>query len=126
MPEHVHLLLSEPNRATLADVIKALKLSVALRRVERPFWLARYYDFNVFSEKKHREKLRYLHRNPVKRGLVAKPQDWDWSSFNHYATGLTRAVEIESEWTASRRERASVEPMSESPDMGHPTVEVRK
>ena len=30
-------------------------------------------------------KLRYLHRNPVKRGLVKEPGDWKWSSFRHYA-----------------------------------------
>jgi len=58
------------------------------------FWQARYYDFNVWSEKKFVEKLRYIHRNPVRRGLVARPEDRVWSSFRHYATGETCAVEI--------------------------------
>ena len=58
MPEHVHLLLGEPVRAILAQAIQALKLSVAVRRVERPFWQARYYDFNVHSPKKTSEKQR--------------------------------------------------------------------
>jgi len=35
--------------------------------------------------KKRKEKLCYLHRNPVKRGLVEKPEDWEWSSFRHYS-----------------------------------------
>jgi putative transposase len=48
-------------------------------------WQARFYDFVVFSDKKRVEKLRYMHRNPVKRGLVLEPQQWDWSSFRHYA-----------------------------------------
>jgi putative transposase len=103
MPEHVHLLISEPPRGSVAGVIHALKLSVTLRRVERPFWQERYYDFNVHNESKRIEKLRYMHRNPVKRGLVARPEDWPWSSFRHYATGLQGVAEIESEWTASRR-----------------------
>ena len=107
MPEHVHLLLSEPEDATLATALQALKQSVsrtlALRAAE-PFWQERYYDFNVWTAKKHTEKLRYLHRNPVVRGLVAKPEDWPWSSFRHYATGVEGVVEIESEWTARRRE----------------------
>jgi putative transposase len=47
--------------------------------------------------------IRYIHRNPVKRGLVASPGDYQWSSFNHYATGVRGAVEIESEWTARLR-----------------------
>ncbi len=104
MPEHVHLLLSEPRRGTLASVVQALKLSVSLRRPERPFWQARDYDFNVHSEEKRVEKLRYMHRNPVVRGLCAEPEEWKWSSFRHYATGVEGTVEIESSWTASRRE----------------------
>jgi putative transposase len=103
MPEHVHLLMGEPLKGTVADAIRAVKLSVVLRRHERPFWQARYYDFNVRTTKKRIEKLRYMHRNPVKRGLVSKPEDWRWSSFLHCATGIEGVVEIESEWTAARR-----------------------
>ena len=103
MPEHVHLLVSEPLAGGLAMAIQALKLSVAVQRAERPFWQRRYYDFNVHSEKKRVEKLRYMHRNPVVRGLVANPEDWAWSSFRHYATGLRGTVEIESFWTAAGR-----------------------
>ena len=105
MPEHVHLLLSEPKLAILAKAIQALKLSVAVQRHEGPFWQARYYDFNVWSESKRIEQLRYLHRNPVTRGLVASPEQWRWSSFRHHLTGERGIVEIESEWTARRRER---------------------
>ena len=71
----------------------------------RRFWQVRYYDFNVRTREKQIEKLRYLHRNPVKRGLVEKPEDWEWSSFRHYATGVEGVVEIESEWTGRKRER---------------------
>lgn len=104
MPEHVHLLLSEPKVAALGNALQALKASVAKRRIERPFWIPRYYDFNVFSIAKQREKLRYIHRNPVTRGLVYEPQDWRWSSFRHYLSGEPGTVEIESPWTAGRRE----------------------
>ena len=75
MPEHVHLLVNEPSRGSLARSIQAVKLSVSVRRIERPFWLPRYYDFNVRNEEKRIEKLRYMHRNPVVRGLVAKLED---------------------------------------------------
>ena len=105
MPEHVHLLVSEPRSATLARAVQALKLSVARRRAERPFWQARYYDFNVWSAEKQAEKLKYLHRNPVTRGLAEKPGNWPWSSFRHYLTGVEGTVEIESQWTALKRER---------------------
>ena len=105
MPEHIHLLIGEPLKGTVARVIHALKLSVSLRRTERPFWQTRYYDFNVWAAKKVTEKLRYMHRNPVVRGLVARPEDWPWSSFCHYASGIVGTVEIESAWTAARRGR---------------------
>ena len=111
MPEHVHLLVNEPGRSTLAQALKSLKQGVARRlalRADEPFWQERYYDFNVWSERKFLEKLRYLHRNPLKRGLVTRPEDWPWSSFRHYATGETDVVEIESQWTARRRERSGI------------------
>lgn len=107
MPEHVHLLVGEPSRATLAVALQVLKQRTSRKlkpRGESQFWQRRYYDFNVHNEEKRVEKLRYMHRNPVVRGLVVKPDEWLWSSFRHYATGEMGVVEIESEWTAQRRE----------------------
>jgi putative transposase len=94
MPEHVHLLLSEPGKGLLSVGIKALKISVSKQAKERPFWQARYYDFNVFTQKKRLEKLNYMHLNPVKRGLVEKPEDWLWSSIHYYETGEQGRVKI--------------------------------
>jgi putative transposase len=108
MPEHVHLLVSEPERAKLSVALQMLKQNVARKlavAAGRAFWQARYYDFNVWSEEKRIEKLRYMHRNPVKRGLVLNPQDWVWSSFLHYVSGVESVVEIKSRWTARKRER---------------------
>ena len=104
MPEHVHLLLGEPKKAMLSTALQALKLSVAVQSKQRPFWQARYYDFNVFTPDKRVERLRYMHRDS---GLVIEPLDWAWSSFRHYATGEQRVVEVESDWTAAKRNRAS-------------------
>lgn len=107
MPEHFHLLISEPERWNPSVVVQALKLGVVHRLYptsaktrqkrgtlelfdnSRPkhFWQHRFYDFNVWSARKHREKLRYIHRNPVKRGLVESPEQWKWSSFRAYAYG---------------------------------------
>jgi len=108
MPEHIHLLVSEPERGTLALVLQMLKQNTSRRLREftkgSPFWQERYYDFNVWSENKRLEKLRYIHRNPVKRGLVERPEDWEWSSFEHYTSGMEGVVQIESQWTARKRE----------------------
>jgi putative transposase len=114
MPEHVHLLLSEPDRDLLANALQSLKLAVS-KGVARlgmadgepaQFWQKRYYDRNIRDHEEFVEKRQYIHRNPVTRGLVKRPEDWPWSSFRHYATGEVGVVEIESEWTARRRERS--------------------
>ena len=121
MPEHVHLLLSEPQQGRLADALKSLKQGVSRRLIGnlplKPkaglsgplghFWQKRYYDFNIRNYPQFVEKLRYIHRNPVERGLCERPEDWPWSSFRHYATGIEGRVEIESEWTARKRERTA-------------------
>jgi len=94
MPEHFHLLVSEPHRATPSVVMQAIKLGFARRVIGRSHstvpvhvWQRRFYDFNVFTERKRVEKRRYIHRNPVKRGLVDEPDQWRWSSFRFYAYG---------------------------------------
>ena len=105
MPEHIHLLINEPPRIVLAQFLKACKqvTSHKLRgRIEK-FWQDRYYDSNIRGETARSEVIRYIHRNPVVRGLVAKPEDWAWSSFRHYATGIKGTVEIESQWTTFER-----------------------
>jgi putative transposase len=107
MPDHVHLLSAEPERRLLADALKSLKQGVSRRLIGEAehFWQKRYYDYNIRDHHQFVEKLRYIHRNPVMRGLCEQPQDWEWSSCRHYATGMEGRVEVESEWTARRRER---------------------
>ena len=105
MPEHIHLLISEPKVGNPSVVMKVLKqrVSRALRRrrkrvstaqmrlwEERPaqsyarFWQRRFYDFNVWSARKKNEKMNYMHFNPVQRGLARGPGDWIWSSCRFY------------------------------------------
>jgi putative transposase len=113
MPEHVHLLLTEPKLRPLATTLSVRKgeTSKLLRGDRTHFWQARYYDFNVFTQAKFVEKLRYIHRNPVQRSLVASPEHWPWSSFRHWSTGEQGRIEIESHWTWTRRERTATPPM---------------
>ncbi len=114
MPEHIHLLITEPERATVATAIQSLKLSASLstaacreRAGQRsPLWQKRYYDRNIRDYEEFVEKLRYIHRNPVTRELVDKAEDWKWSSFRHYALCEDCGVEIESQCTADKRNAA--------------------
>jgi putative transposase len=115
MPEHVHLLISEPPTGTPSTILQVLKQKVsrALRkgregsgkqlalpfvaRAEESsaFWQRRFYDFNVWSEKKFKEKLHYMHRNPVERKLVLHPRDWPWSSWSFYENGEKGLIRID-------------------------------
>jgi putative transposase len=103
MPEHVHLLMTEPELGDPSVVMKVVKQRFArqVKEQERPtepgrdmVWQKRFYDFNVWSERKRIEKLRYIHRNPVKRGLVEEPEQWKWSSFRAYFCGEIGAVRV--------------------------------
>jgi putative transposase len=122
MPEHFHLLMGEPAKGDPSVVMQVLKQTVSrrileearrsgrgsrllslLRRSEasgRPgevrFWQSRFYDFNVWSEKKRLEKLDYMHHNPLTRGLVKHPKDWPWSSYRFYAFGDARMLRMDS------------------------------
>ena len=109
MPEHVHLLISEPKTGTPSTALQVLKQRVSrkmrkrrrksqdrqlrlgfLEKTEelRQFWQARFCDFNVYSGGKIKEKLNYMHANPVIRRLVKHPKDWAWSSWSFYARGV--------------------------------------
>jgi len=117
MPEHVYLLITEPVNGNSSTVLQVLKQQVSRtlrRRRKKPaagqltlpfgrsmaeapaFWQRRFYDFNVWSDKKIREKLDYMHRNPVQRQLVVHPKDWPWSSWSHYAKGAAGLIRIDS------------------------------
>jgi putative transposase len=115
MPEHIHLLISEPVKGTPSTVLQVLKQRVSrrLRRNRRApagqmklrfedgedllprFWQRRFYDFNVWSLKKKVEKLQYMHMNPMKRGLVVHPKNWPWSSFSFYSQSKQGLIRID-------------------------------
>ena len=113
MPEHFHILIWPCGPANPSQIVQSLKERTAifilrnLRENQHPpwcrkmlarltlprtvrlhgpyrVWQRRFYDLNVWSEKKRLEKLTYMHNNPVKRGLVSSPDQWPWSSFRFY------------------------------------------
>jgi putative transposase len=104
MPEHIHLLLSEPERGNPSTVMQAVKQGFARRILgrlrsqaateprcqcdrEEHIWQRRFHDFVLWSAQKRQEKLHYIHQNPVVRGLVEEPEQWRWSSARHYLLG---------------------------------------
>jgi putative transposase len=94
MSNHIHLLVTEPERTNLSTAIQVIKQRFSRTRPEEFVWEPRYHDFNVFTEAKKIEKLRYMHRNPVKAGLVEEPDQWQWSSFRVYANDDDHPIQI--------------------------------
>jgi REP element-mobilizing transposase RayT len=105
MPEHVRLLVSETAEVPPSTIVQVFKQRVsreirgeeqrnndALQFAElhgelERFWQRRYYDFNIYSREKLREKLEYMHANPVDEHLVQHPREWPWSSWSNYELG---------------------------------------
>ncbi|MGB5105149.1 MAG: transposase [Candidatus Zixiibacteriota bacterium] len=118
MPEHVHLVLHPEEPTTIGKVIGQIKSLAAreiveilqsennpvLRKLEAyrdnyakyAIWLPRCYDHNCRTTETMIEKINYCHGNPVKRGLVANPADWRWSSYSYYRESCAAPIEIDS------------------------------
>ena len=110
MPDHIHTILWFPKTACLSPMIRVWKsqssrqLKQFIRRQlqgysestdpSQPFWQAKYYPFNLCTEKKAREKLDYMHLNPVRAGLVKRACDWRWSSAQYFEYGKSVGIPI--------------------------------
>ncbi len=120
MPEHVHVLL-HPRRAEyeMRLILVALKRpvsDVAKRHLEvtgKTDWLDRLrvkyptrevfrfwqpgggFDRNIFREKTVASVIEYIHENPVRRGLVKNPTDWEWSSARFWDGSSNRPIRMD-------------------------------
>jgi putative transposase len=121
MPEHVHLLLRPRGGICLSEILSGIKVPVAKRaagwvRRNAPQFAPRMldlqpngkrflrfwqrgggYDRNIVTVQECREKIDYIHKNPVRRGLVKNPADWLWSSFAAWQRGIDEPVPIDRE-----------------------------
>ena len=120
MPEHVHLLIQTENDKTVSDVMREVKQMCAfnvlqilkrnktkslLEKLRKStgrdtenkysFWKPRFYDFNIYTVKKFKEKLDYCHKNPVTRGLVNDPSKWRFSSYINYYLNDNSVISID-------------------------------
>ena len=110
MPNHVHALIHFPTPNQLSRFLKQWKQrsSFQIKRFLRahcpayaahlkppdPIWQPRYYDFNVYETEKVKQKLEYMHMNPVRYGLAPTPGDWDFSSAPWYLSKTPVGVPI--------------------------------
>jgi len=117
MPNHVHLLIyPTADNYNISGILRAIKqassrkiishyrknqpeylqlLKTGLKRPEYRFWQdGGGYDHNYFNDKRIRDQVEYIHRNPVRKGLADNPQDWKWSSSGFWSNGTESCVRI--------------------------------
>ena len=119
MPNHAHILLRPRDEISVGTILRAIKEPSSKRvtawvRYHAPHFLPRMtdaqpsgrqtlrfwqpgggYDRNIFSARELREKIDYIHRNPLRRQLVESPADWKWSSFAAWAHGVDKPLPID-------------------------------
>jgi putative transposase len=74
MPDHVHLLAAFPADKEMAVVVKEWKSYTAKAAGVR--WQRGFFDHRLRREESLRDKADYILHNPVRKGLVAQPEDW--------------------------------------------------
>lgn len=90
LPDHWHAICAPHPTVTIPLVVKSLKQSSTMainrrRAASGELWQPRFFDRALRTVKEYHETIEYIHLNPVRAGLVRRPEDWPWSSFNEYA-----------------------------------------
>lgn len=123
MPDHLHLLIWPYGDASVSDIMRDYKKFTSVRlirqarveqnelwlkkfeefgekkgRSQHKVWQDSYWDKNVYSPHFLRQKLNYIHRNPVRADLVKNPEDYPYSSYRNYVNGDDTLIEVDREW----------------------------
>ena len=121
MPSHFHWIVkTEPKFGTISDIMRDIKKYTAwevlqLIEKQRPellkifrndtkpgqkqqFWIHRFDDQVIRSNKMFWTKLKYIHNNPVKAGLVDKSIDYKYSSTRNYLAQDHSTIFVDTSW----------------------------
>jgi REP element-mobilizing transposase RayT len=85
MPEHLHMILIPKNHKNVSQIMHSLKsfsskeINATVRKTG-PIWQKGFRDFTIGSQKVLMQKINYIHENPVRRGIVDKPEDYLYST----------------------------------------------
>ncbi len=133
MPDHIHL-LANPLGLDISIVVGRLKgraavsilswlraeghaVSLTKLTLQRPLksgqthavWMREFSAVDIWSPKFVRQKLHYIHMNPVRAGLCDHPAKWRWSSYHAYLPHEAGSVpiEVDQRWLWSEEELSS-------------------
>jgi putative transposase len=85
MPDHVHFMLKLKGDATIANIVKRMKTFVSRQLGPDARWKEDYWPEVIEGCEMGLQKLKYIHENPVRKKLVERPEDYEWSSAKEYA-----------------------------------------
>ena len=120
MPDHVHLLINPTDEEySISSILKDIKTDAARKAVKylkenNPSGLSQLstgqkyrkyrfwqkgggYDRNVIRESTLMDAVRYIHNNPVRKGLADDPGKWYYSSYNYWTNGVDEPIRIDKE-----------------------------
>jgi putative transposase len=94
LPDHWHCICALQYPVTISLAMKSVKQSSMIavnqrRDTEGELWQPRFFDRALRTVQEYNEKVEYIHLNPVRAGLVSRPEDWSrpaGSSYNEYAS----------------------------------------
>ena len=123
MPDHIHLLIWPTAEKVITDFMRDFKrftsgritrqakvegktewikrfeeVGTETQRAEYKVWQDSFWEQSIYTEAFLRQKLNYLHLNPVRAGLCASADDYLYSSYRNYYQDDQRIIEIDKEW----------------------------
>ncbi len=124
MPSHFHWIVKvDKNEGTISDIMRDIKKYSAweimeqvekdkkvdlikmfkkegegLKNHKRKFWMKRFDDEVIRNEKMFWVKRNYIHNNPVKAGIVSKPEDYKYSSARNYFFDDNSVLNVDTEY----------------------------
>jgi len=124
MPDHIHLLIWPPVEKAITDFMRDFKRFTSGRitrqakvegktewvknfeeagneteRAEYKVWQDSFWEQSIYTEKFLKQKLDYIHLNPVRAGIVETAADYPYSSYRNYYLGDNQLIEIDSHWS---------------------------
>jgi REP-associated tyrosine transposase len=93
LPDHWHAIIGVRYPKTISLIMESIKVSStrqinSSRKEAGRLWQSRFFDRALRTVKEYNKAVEYIHLNPVRRGLVARPEDWPWSSVREYSGSL--------------------------------------
>jgi REP element-mobilizing transposase RayT len=123
MPDHIHLLIWPQGQSIVTEFMRDFKRFTSGRiarqanlenktdwvkafeqagqdtsRADFKVWQDSFWEEVVFTDEFLRQKLNYIHMNPVRAGLVDEPQNYPYSSNRNYELDDNSLIEVDADW----------------------------